>query len=249
MSRVIGVLSGKGGVGKTTIAANISASLAWDYGNNVIAIDANTTSSNLGLLLGSYRFPVTLNDVLKGKADITDAIYAHPSGLKIIPSSTFNEDIDADPEKMSEIISELDKYVDFIILDCPPTLSKETIAMINAIKEAILVTNPEWAALLETKRTIDYLKSKKKKILGVIINKADLEPEEIEKIKKALNVPVLGVIPEDNAVTKSVERRVPFIHLKSKSRPSRALKDIMEQVTGQTFPNRSIIEKIISWFD
>ncbi len=249
MTRVIGILSGKGGVGKTTIAANMGASLSWDYGNNVVAIDANTTSSNLGLNLGAYRFPVTLNDVLNGKADVTDAIYAHPSGLKFIPSSTFNEDLNADPSKIKNVVDEIKEFVDFIILDCPPTLSDETVSMINVIDEAVIVTNAEWAALLEAKRTIDFLKEKKKKILGVIVNKADLEPEEVEKIKKALGVPVLGVIPEDDAVRRSVDKHVPFIHIYGRTRPSRAFKKVMEEITGQTFPNRSFFEKIIGWFD
>jgi len=249
MTRVVGIVSGKGGVGKTTIAANMGASLAWDYGNNVVAIDANTTSSNLGLNLGAYRFPVTLNDVLSGKADVTDAIYAHPSGLKIIPSSTFNEDISVDPAKIKDVIGYLKEYVDFILLDCPPTLSDEATSMIKAIDEAVIVTNPEWAALLEAKRTIDYLKKNKKDIIGVIINKADLEPEEVVKVKKALNVPILGMVPSDDAVTRSVDKRVPFIHVYGRTRPSRAFKKIMEEVTGQSFPNRGIIERIIGWFD
>jgi len=249
MTRVIGVLSGKGGVGKTTVTANMGASLAWDYGNNVVAIDANTTSSNLGLCLGAYRFPVTLNDVLVGKADVTDAIYAHPSGLKIIPSSTFNEDINANPSKMKDVISHLKEYVDFVLLDCPPTLNSEAVSMINVIDEAVIVTNPEWAALLEAKRTINFLNSKKKKVLGVVVNKADLEPEEVVKIKKALNVPVLGVIPQDDAVTRSVDKRVPFIHVFGRTRPSRAFKKVMEELTGQTFPNRGLIERIVGWFD
>ncbi|MFA5405963.1 MAG: P-loop NTPase [Candidatus Nanoarchaeia archaeon] len=249
MTHVIGVFSGKGGVGKTTIATNMGASLAWDYGNNVVAIDANTTSSNLGLNFGSYRFPVTLNDVLKGKADITEAIYAHPSGLKIIPSSTFNEDIDANPAKMKEIINYLKEYVDYLVLDCPPTLGVETTSMINLVDEAVIVTNPDWAALLEAKRTIDFIKSQKKNVVGVVINKAELEPEEIEKVKKALNIPVLGVIPFDESVLKSVDKRVPFIHLYNRSRPSRAFKKFMEELTGQTFPNRGILERVIGWFD
>lgn len=249
MTRVIGVLSGKGGVGKTTVAANLGVSLAWDYGNNVVAIDANTTSSNLGLNLGAYRFPVTLNDVLSGKADVTDAVYAHPSGLKIMPSSTFNEDIKVDPAKIKDVIKHLEEYVDFIVLDCPPTLNNETTSMISVIDEAVIITNPEWAALLEAKRTIDFLKDGKKKVLGVIINKAELEPDEVEKIRKALDVPVLGVIPFDDAVSRSVDKRVPFIHLYGRARPSRAFKRVMEEVTGQTFPNRGLIERLIGWFD
>ena len=249
MSKVIGVLSGKGGVGKTTISANIGASLSWDYGYNVVLVDANTTSSNLGLWLGSYRFPITLNDVLKGKTDITNAIYAHPSGLKFIPSSTFNDDIDADPSKIKDVIKPLKDLVDYVILDCPPTLSKETISMINAIDEAIIVSNPTWPALLEAKRTIDFLKKSKKKVLGLILNKADLEPEDLEKIKQALDVPILGMIPYDEVVEKSIDRKVPFVHLFGRARASRAMKRVLEALTGQRFPNRGLLERIIGWFD
>jgi septum site-determining protein MinD len=249
MTRVIGVLSGKGGVGKTTFTANLGASLSWDYGENVVAIDANTTSSNLGLNFGAYRYPVTLNDVLSGKANVSDAVYAHPSGLKIIPSSTFNDDIKVDATKIKGVVDYLKKFVDYVLLDCPPTLSDETRTMISAINEAIIVTNPEWAALLEAQRTIEYLKGQKKKVIGVIINRADLMPEDLAKIKKALKVPVLGTIPVDDVVLKSVDKRVPFIHKYNRTRASRALKKIMERLTGQAFPSRVLIERVVGWFD
>ena len=147
------------------------------------------------------------------------------------------------------MVGQLKEYVDFILLDCPPTLNSEALAMIDAIDEAVIVTNPEWAALLEAKRTISIVNSKKKKILGVVVNKADLEPEEIAKVKKALGVPVLGVIPHDEAVMRSVDKRVPFVHVYGRTRPSRAFKKVMEEFTGQTFPNRGLIERIIGWFD
>ncbi len=249
MTRVIGIVSGKGGVGKTTVTANIGASLAFDYGNNVVAIDANVTSSSLGLYLGNYRFPATLNDILVGKASVADAVYAHPSGLKVIPSSHNSNGVAVNSKKMKEIIKFLKEYTDFILLDCPPTLGEETKAGIDSVDEVIIVANPTWASLLEAKRTIEYVKSKKKKILGLVLNNAELEPEDVEKVKKALKVDILAVIPPDDNVQKSTDKRVPVIHLYGRSRPARAYKKLLEKITGQTFPNRGIIERIIGWFD
>ncbi len=248
MTRVIGILSGKGGVGKTTATVNIGASLAFDYGNNVVAIDANTTSSSLGLYLGNHKFPVTINEVLTGKASIADAIYAHPSGLKVIPSSHgFNGVVNN--KRIKSVVNSLKEFTDFILLDCPPTLGSETRAGIEAVDELIVIANPNWASLLEAKKTIEYAKQLKKKVLGLVLNQADLEPEEIDKIKKALKIDILSVIPLDDNVVKSSDKRVPVIHLYGRSRPARAYKKLMEKITGEKFPNRGIIERIIGWFD
>ncbi len=249
MTRVIGILSGKGGVGKTTAAANIGASLAYDYGSNVVAIDANVTSSGLGLYLGNYKYPITLNDVLAGKATVADAVYAHPSGLKVIPASHENNGVVTDPNKIREVVKYLKEFADFILLDCPPTLGEETKASIEAVDELIVVVNPNWASLLEAKRTIDFAKNSKKKILGIVINNAELEPDEVDKIKQGLKANILAVIPPDENVPKSTDKRVPVIHLYGHSKPARAYKRLLEQITGQSFPNKGVIERIVGWFD
>ena len=85
MTRIIGVVSGKGGVGKTTMVANVGTALA-KMGKDVIVLDANLTTPSLGMHLGLPLYPVTIHDVLKGRASIKDAIYVHDSGLKIIPA-------------------------------------------------------------------------------------------------------------------------------------------------------------------
>ncbi|MBS3051549.1 MAG: P-loop NTPase, partial [Candidatus Aenigmarchaeota archaeon] len=72
MTRIIAVVSGKGGVGKTTMVANIGTALS-KLGKNVIILDANLTTPSLGMHLGVPLYPVTLHDVLKGRANIKDA--------------------------------------------------------------------------------------------------------------------------------------------------------------------------------
>ena len=80
MGKLIVVSSGKGGVGKTTTSVNLASSLA-RHGKNVILVDGNLTTPNVGLHLGFTKFPVTMNDVLKGEANLEDAIYIHPLGF------------------------------------------------------------------------------------------------------------------------------------------------------------------------
>ena len=84
--KLLTIISGKGGVGKTTTAINLGAALN-SFGKEVIVVDANLTTPNVGLHLGAPIVPVNLNHVLLGKAKISDAIYEHESGTKIIPSS------------------------------------------------------------------------------------------------------------------------------------------------------------------
>ena len=86
MTRIIGVVSGKGGGGKTVTTINLSAALM-GFGKNVIAIDADVKMSGLGLQLGMYYFPVTLNDVLGNRGTIHESLYIHSSGLRIIPAN------------------------------------------------------------------------------------------------------------------------------------------------------------------
>lgn len=84
MTRVIVCTSGKGGVGKTSLVSNLAVALT-ELRQNVIAIDANLTTPNLGLHLGMHLAPRTLHDVLKGETQLNNAIYPHPLGFKILP--------------------------------------------------------------------------------------------------------------------------------------------------------------------
>src|SRR3972149_8002988 len=86
MKKIIVITSGKGGVGKTTTAINLGAALNY-FGKDVVVLDANLTTPNVGLHLGAPIVPVNSNHVLSGKANVVDAIYEHESGTKIVPSS------------------------------------------------------------------------------------------------------------------------------------------------------------------
>ena len=92
MSKIITITSGKGGVGKTTSAINLGAALN-SLGKEVIILDANLTTPNVGLHLGAPLVPINLNHVLSGKASVVDAVYEHESGTKVVPSSLSVKDL------------------------------------------------------------------------------------------------------------------------------------------------------------
>ena len=160
MTKIITITSGKGGVGKTTTAINLGAALN-SFGKEVIIVDANLTTPNVGLHLGAPIVPVNLNHVLAGKADITDAIYEHESGTKIIPSSLSVRELrKINHSKLKDVGKKLRKMADYIIFDSAAGLGAEAIAAIEAADELIIVTNPEIPAVtdaLKTSKVIEEL--------------------------------------------------------------------------------------------
>ncbi|MBR9678948.1 MAG: septum site-determining protein MinD [Nanoarchaeota archaeon] len=247
-ARIIGIVSGKGGVGKTTTTTNLGTGLAYNYHEDVIMIDANTTSAGLSVHLGKYSYNISLNDVLKGKAHVSQAMYSHPSGARFIPATTNISSIDVDPKGVKKIVNELKEHVDYILLDCAPTLGDESGSGIDASNEIIVVSNSEWPALLEAKRTIEYCKKKKKKLLGLILTKTN--PDNIDllnDISKNLGIPILGVVRADEKIIESIKKRVPIIHSFPYSKASEDYEKILEKITEEKYyGKKNIIRKVLA---
>src|SRR3989338_5311955 len=136
MTRFIAVLSGKGGVAKTTTSISLGAALT-GFGKDVIVVDANLTTPNVGLHLGVPVVPVNLHHALQNKNKIKDAIYMHHQGTKIIPASISVADLmETDPQKLPRTIADLKKLnPDFVILDGAAGLGREALSAIYAADE------------------------------------------------------------------------------------------------------------------
>ena len=114
--KIIGIVSGKGGVGKTTSAINLGGSLN-NLGKEVIVVDANLATPNVGLHLGTPIVPVTLNQVIARKARPEEAIYEHDSGLKILPASLALADLKKTlHQRIPDVIKRLRKIGDFVVV-------------------------------------------------------------------------------------------------------------------------------------
>ena len=133
LTRVIGICSGKGGVGKTTVATNISLALK-NLGKKVLLIDCNLSTPHLAYYLGATEYKYTLNDALSGKVDIISTVTPH-YGIKFIPASLDMKDLIAiDPMSFKKHLKKIaaPKTFDFIILDAAPGLGREAITVLDA---------------------------------------------------------------------------------------------------------------------
>ncbi len=234
MTKVITITSGKGGVGKTTTAINLGAALN-SFGKEVIILDANLTTPNVGLHLGAPIVPVSLNHVLSGKADIVDALYEHESGTKIIPSSLSVKELKRiEPARLKEVGKKLKKFADYVIYDSAAGLGEEALAAMEAGDELIIVTNPEIPAVTDALKTSKVIEQMGKQVKGVIVTRVSGHKTEmpIHNIADMLELPILGIIPEDKHMQSALVMKDAIMHTHPNSRASRAYREVAAKIMG-----------------
>ena len=251
MARLIVITSGKGGVGKTTTAINIGAAMNL-FDEDVLVIDANLTTPNVGLHLGSPEVPINLNHILTDKAEPFEAVYEHESGLKIIPASLSIKELrKINPEKIKEFKKDFKRLSDIVILDSSAGLGSEAISAISLSDEIIIVTNPELPAIADALKTIKLAEQMRKQVLGVIITRVKKDDIELnsDTVKEMLEIPILGMIPEDDSVRRSIKQKNPVVHTHPKSKASRAYKEIAAKLLGKHYDSdkdkETLYEKVL----
>ena len=236
MAKLITITSGKGGVGKTTTAINLGAALN-AFGKEVIILDANLTTPNIGLHLGAPIVPISLNHVLLGKAKISEAIYEHESGTKIIPSSLSVKELKRlNHGKLKEVGKKLRKMADYIIYDSAAGLGEEALAAIESGDELIIVTNPEIPAVTDALKTSKIIEEMGKEVRGVIVTRVRNTKTEmpIANVRDMLELPILGVIPEDKNMQTALVMKDAIMHTHPRSKASRAYRVIAARIIGNT---------------
>lgn len=248
MAKIYTITSGKGGVGKTTTAVNLGAALN-KFKENVVVVDANLSTPNLGLYFGAPIVPVSFNHVLQGKANIGEAVYEHESGTKIIPSSLSLNDIGKiDSGRMKEASKQLKKISDHIIFDSAAGLGDEAKIALEAADEVIVVTNPNILSVTDALKAIKLAEKLGKRVRGAIITRVKNNKTEmpLESIKDMLEIPILGIIPEDSAIEESLAKKNAVIHTKPRSKAAKAYRDIAAKLIGKQKIPESLFERILS---
>ena len=192
---IIAVVSGKGGVGRTTIVANLGIALA-SLGKNTIVVDGSLTTPNLAILFKLEKAAHTINDVLSGRASLKDILYNGPKGVKIAPAALSLEKImETSPETLSDILRDLPPKTDFLLIDAPAGLGRETVAAIRAAREVLLVATPDIASVSDCMKTRLVAELLGSTPIGIVLNR--VRREEFELSGKEI---------EANAIEDQVER-------------------------------------------
>ncbi|MCX8179510.1 MAG: cell division ATPase MinD, partial [Candidatus Aenigmarchaeota archaeon] len=242
---------GKGGVGKTTLTINIGSALATEYKTDVTVVDCNISTSHLGLYLGMYYSPITINKVLTGEATIDESIYQHFTGMKIIPASLSLKDLSGvDVFGLKNAIKNLQGKTDIVLLDAAPGLGRETLSAIKASDEVLFVTTPFVPAIMDIIKMKRLVEEMDVKINGIVLNMVRKEKYEVTKdeVEKLTELPVISTIPEDRNVPKSLSAKAPIVVLYPNSPASIELKSLAAMLIGEYYEPKNILARFVEKF-
>lgn len=247
--KVITVTSGKGGVGKTTIAANLGAAFA-NLGRKVVCIDGDIGLRNLDVVLGlENRIVYDLVDVVEGRCRLRQAMIRDKRlpELYLIPAAQTRDKSAISPSDMVMLTDELRPDYDWMIVDSPAGIER---GFRNAIAPAdivLVVTNPEVSAVRDADRIIGLIEAEEKGPARLVINR--IKPEmvrrgdmlAVEDVMELLAVQLIGLVPDDEAVLMSTNRGLPVV-LDGKSRAGQAFRNIASRLDGNDVPFMQIDE-------
>ena len=241
MSRIIVITSGKGGVGKTTVTANLGMTLA-RLGSQVALVDADFGLRNLDLLLGlENRIVYTAVEVIAGECRLEQALVKdkRQPGLVLLPAAQSRRAEAITPSHMKLLIGELAKTYEYVLIDSPAGIEMGFKNAIAAADEAIIVTTPEIAAVRDADRVVGLLEAQSIKRTHLLVNR--LRPTmvqandmmSVEDVQEILAIGLIGVVPEDERVIVSTNRGEPFALAENLSLAGMAINNIARRLKGE----------------
>ncbi|WP_321506736.1 cell division ATPase MinD [uncultured Methanoregula sp.] len=245
MIRAYTITSGKGGVGKTTLTVNLGISLAL-LNHQTYILDADIGMANMALIMGMDDIPVTLHEVLAGKADIEDAIYEGPAGVKVVPSGISLQGFQqADPDNLREVMHKLVDRCEYLLIDAPSGISKEGVVPLSVADQVILVVNPELASMADALKTKILCEVMGGKVYGAILNRAGSEHTELrsQSVEDVLGVRVIDVVPEDASVRRAAAYKMPCVLKYPNTDASRAFRRIAAGICGIEYEDKELRHK------
>ena len=243
--KIVAVTSGKGGVGKTNVVANLSVCLS-ELGKKVVVLDADFGLANLDVLLGlTPRYH--LGHVLFGNKTLSEIMVQGPQGIRIIPASSglqrMSELTLAQRNHLIESFAHLDSDTDYFIIDTAAGISRNVIHFLLSAQEVIVVSAPEPTAIVDAYAVIKIILAEDhKKQIQVLINSVERAEDAHEVfcqinsvVKRFLNreVDYLGHIERDSHVPQAVRSQTLVTHRFPNAAASRSFRNLARRIAQQ----------------
>lgn len=243
MGKLIIIASGKGGTGKTTLTAHVGAALARS-GRLTVLVDADAGFRNLDIALGLESSIVyDYSDYINGTSDLDDILIKNSdlenlyfvAAPQSVPTSDFDED------KTEEFWNSLKSRFEFVLADAPAGMGDGFMFAAKYADEAIIVSLAETSSLRDADRVISVLEDLETETIRLVLNR--IRPELIERgimmnaddCVDVLSIPILGIIPEDEAVTESMFKGSPDTEA-GEYGAGRAFENIASRLRGNQVP-------------
>ncbi|MGI9951198.1 MinD/ParA family protein [Moorellaceae bacterium AZ2] len=240
--RSLAVASGKGGVGKTNLVVNLSLALARRK-KRVMVLDADLGLANVDILLGLVpRWD--LSQVVRGEKDLKEIVIEGPAGVRLIPGGSGVQELadltNQQREHLIKSLSQVTAGTDFFLIDTSAGISRHVLSFAAAAGEAIIVTTPEPTALTDAYGLIKGL-SRLGVRIHLLVNRALAMDEGREAAARlqatarrflAVEISLLGIIPEDRAVGLAVREQRPLVLHYPSSSAARAIEEVAARLLG-----------------
>ena len=249
MGEVIGITSGKGGVGKTTTTANLGSALAM-RGKKVVLLDTDIGLRNLDVVMGlENRIVYDIVDVIEGKCKLRQALIKDKrfTDLFLLPAAQTRDKDAINEDEMIRLTQRLKEEFDYIIVDCPAGIEQGFKNAISGADRAIVVTNAEISSIRDADRIIGLLEASNIRNPELIINRIrpDMvkrgEMMDVEDILDLLSIDLIGVVPEDENIITQTNKGEPAVANK-KAASGKAYIEIARRILGEnveiTIPGR-----------
>jgi len=244
---VLAVISGKGGVGKTTTTANVGLGIAMN-GKKCVVVDFDIGQRNLDMILGlENRVVYDIIQVMDEEVGLKQALIKSKmdDNLYFLAASQTKDKTVLDSKKIKKLIDSLSDEFEFVILDAPAGIESGYEHTIEFADSAIIVVNPEVSSIRDADRAIGILDSKSQKVKDgsevkkyLIINRINAEMVQSgemlasEDILDILSIPLIGKIPEDKGIVDASNQGKPII-LDKKSPAGQAYRRISTRLCGE----------------
>ena len=243
MGQCIAVVSGKGGTGKTSFTAGVGAALALS-GRKVLCLDCDVGLRNLDLALGlSDRALMDFSDVAQGRCSLESAVVEHPRlpGLFLLTAPVRTRGRPVTETQMADLLVEVRKRYDFCLLDAPAGLGTGFLLATSTADRAVVVTNTDPSSLRDAQHTVMELDRFGSGKLHLVVNRVrkkllrSMHATIDDAIDKA-GLPLIGVVPEDDALLLSLNRGTPLLLANSQSPAALAYRNIAARLQGGRVP-------------